>query len=60
MTRVLLTFAILATTGGIAAGVTTIPGATPAPAREVQVVGRERPLFLGSAVVTATALPKTR
>ena len=58
MTRVLLTFATLAATGGIATSMTKTPDG--ALAREVQVVGRERPLFLGSAVVTATALPQAR
>lgn len=58
MTRLLLTLTSLAATGGIAAGITAMPGAPPA--REVQIVGRERPLFLGSAVVTATALPQAR
>jgi len=58
MTRVLLTFATLAALGGIAASMTGMPDV--AAAREVQVVGRERPLFLGSAVVTATALTQAR
>lgn len=58
MTRMLLTFATLAATGGIAANITAPPRA--APVHEVQIVGRERPLFLGSAVATATALPEAR
>jgi hypothetical protein len=44
--------------GGIAASMIGTPDA--ALARGVQVVGRERPLLLGSAVVTATALPQAR
>lgn len=58
MARLLLTLSALATTCGIAAGVSST--AEVARAHTVPVVGRERPLFLGSAVVTASALPDVR
>jgi len=51
MPRLLLTLSTLATTCGIAAAV------APTSEQKVAVVGRERPLFLGSATVTASALP---
>jgi len=58
MPRLLPTLCALATTCGIAAGITPAPEA--AQERSTQVVGRERPLFLGSTVVIASALPNKR
>jgi hypothetical protein len=51
MPRLLLTLSALAATCGIAAAL------VPAPVRQIPVIGRERPLILGSAIVTAHALP---
>ena len=55
MVRLLCTLGVLATTCGLAAGVSSPTPASLTPG--VQVVGNERPLQLGSMVVTATALP---
>jgi hypothetical protein len=55
MARMLLTLATLATTCGIATGITASRVDTPS--REVQIVGQEQPLNLGGVVVTASALP---
>ncbi len=52
MPRLLLMLSALTTTCGIAAAL------APMSEPEVEVVGRERPLFLGSATVTASALPR--
>jgi hypothetical protein len=54
MARLLVTLSALAVTLGIAAAGIVTPETSTADA--VPVVGRERPLFLGSAVVTASAL----
>lgn len=57
MTRLLYTLSALGMTSGLVA-VSSAPVASPA--RQVAVVGNERPMFLGSAVVTASALPESR
>jgi hypothetical protein len=58
MARLLLSLSALATTLGIAA--VGVPAPQVSSARTVPVIGRERPLFLGSAIVTASALPGAR
>ena len=57
MPRLLPTLCALAATCGIAAGIRPTPEAQE---RSTQVVGRERPLFLGSTFVIASALPNKR
>lgn len=59
MPRLLPTLCALAATFGIAAAAIA-PAPEAAQDRSTQVVGRERPLFLGSTVVTASAPPDNR